>query len=187
MKRVAGILLMMLLVVLLWEVQQHQAWREEELDRQRREVAELELRMQALVHEKDLLQEALMIRIREVTELTDQVDRLSTIPAVVTAYAPLDPRAVEGVCYEGNPRVTATGTEVRVGVVAADLSRLPAGTQLQIPGYGLGVVEDTGSAMRRAEGLLLDVFMETREEALRWGRQSLDVRIVLDGEKGDTP
>ena len=105
------------------------------------------------------------------------------IRAEVTSYAPLDPNAVEGMCYSGDPSITATGTTVRYGVAAADFSKLPAGTILDIPGYGIAVVEDTGSALRKHEGYAIDVFMPTREEALAWGRQHLDVKIVYMPEK----
>lgn len=105
------------------------------------------------------------------------------IRAEVTSYAPLDSDAVEGMCYSGDPSVTATGTPVRYGVAAADFSKLPAGTILDIPGYGIAVVEDTGAALRKHEGYAIDVFMPTREEALAWGRQHLDVKIVYMPEK----
>lgn len=105
------------------------------------------------------------------------------IRAEVTSYAPLDPDAVEGMCYSGDPSITATGTTVRYGVAAADFSKLPAGTVLDIPGYGIAVVEDTGSALRKHDGYAIDVFMPTRREALEWGRQHLDVKIVYMPEK----
>lgn len=105
------------------------------------------------------------------------------IRAEVTSYAPLDPDAVEGMCYSGDPSVTATGTPVRYGVAAADFSKLPAGTVLEIPGYGIAIVEDTGSALRKHDGYAIDVFMPTRREALEWGRQHLDVKIVYMPEK----
>ncbi len=105
------------------------------------------------------------------------------IRAEVTSYAPLDPDAVEGMCYSGDPSITATGTTVRYGVAAADFSKLPAGTVLDIPGYGIAVVEDTGSALREHDGYAIDVFMPTREEALEWGRQYLDIEILYMPEK----
>ncbi|MDW7670577.1 MAG: 3D domain-containing protein [Bacillota bacterium] len=187
MKRLAGIMFLLLLVILLWEARQHLALREAALIHQRREVADLHQRVIELEIEKNHLQEALRLRLRETQNLTEQVEQLRTIPAVVTAYAPLDPHAAEGMCYEGDPRITATGTVARPGVVAADFGRLPAGTRLDIPGYGIGVVEDIGSALRQAEGIRLDVLMEYREEALKWGRQTLDVQIALDRERGGEP
>ena len=119
--------------------------------------------------------------IAEKEEQKDSAKRI--IRAEVTSYAPLDPDAVEGMCYSGDPSITATGTTVRYGVAAADFSKLPAGTVLEIPGYGIAVVEDTGSALRKHEGYAIDVFMPTRREALAWGRQHLDVKIVYMPEK----
>lgn len=113
----------------------------------------------------------------------NKLEEKNVIRAEVTSYAPLDPDAVEGMCYSGDPSITATGTTVRYGVAAADFSKLPAGTVLDIPGYGIAVVEDTGSALRKHDGYAIDVFMPTREEALAWGRQHLDVKIVYMPEK----
>lgn len=107
-----------------------------------------------------------------------QRDYTDEVTAIVTAYAPLDPRAIEGICYSGNPNITATGTQVRKGVAAADLRRLPAGTVINVPGidYPL-VVEDTGGSMRNYEGIWIDIFMETREEAFAWGKQELEITV----------
>lgn len=108
----------------------------------------------------------------------DHIKVLSTIPAVVTSYAPLDPNAVEGMCYSGNPAITATGTATRVGVAASDWEELPVGTIIEIPGYGEAIVEDTGSAMRNyKDGIKIDVFHFTRAESFTWGEQPLDVII----------
>ena len=147
-----------------------------------------------IVHEQSVLLEELSAVLdateQEVLSLEQRLeevqyenDMLRTIPAVVTAYAPLDPTAVEGMDYEGDPSVTATGTTPRVGVCAADLSKIPAGTVLYVPGYGEAVVEDTGGAMRSAPGILIDVVFDTRKEAYSWGRKALDVTIVSVPDK----
>ena len=108
----------------------------------------------------------------------DHIEVLSTIPAVVTSYAPLDPNAVEGMCYSGNPAITATGTRTRIGVAASDWNELPVGTIIEIPGYGEAIVEDTGSAMRNyKEGIKIDIFHATRTESFIWGEQPLDIII----------
>lgn len=56
-----------------------------------------------------------------------------------TSYSPAD---------QGNDG-TASGERLRKGIVAADLSYLPMGTQVYIPGYGFGVVGDTGRIIGR--------------------------------------
>ncbi len=63
-----------------------------------------------------------------------------------------------------------------MGTVAADPQVLPAGTKIYIPGYGPGVVEDTGSAI---QGNKLDIFMGTNDEAIQWGRKNVEV-VILD-------
>ena len=65
--------------------------------------------------------------------------------------------------HTGNP--TATGTMPKRGTIAADPSVLPYGTRIFIPGYGYGVVADCGGLI---QGNRLDLFMESREEAVNW-------------------
>ncbi len=48
----------------------------------------------------------------------------------------------------GGDSTTATGHTLAKGVVAANTSILPYGTQIYVAGYGVGVVEDTGGARR---------------------------------------
>ena len=38
---------------------------------------------------------------------------------IATGYAPLDPGAVCGMCYSGDPTVTASGRETKPGVTVA--------------------------------------------------------------------
>ncbi len=63
----------------------------------------------------------------------------------------------------------------RDGTVAADTRHYPFGTRLFVPGYGYGVVEDRGSAIRGAQRL--DLYFDSHGRALDWGRQRLDVDI----------
>jgi len=71
--------------------------------------------------------------------------------------------------------ITSSGTRARRGTIAADARYYPYGTVMIIPGYGKGVVEDTGSAIKGPHRL--DVFFNTRKRALKWGRQQLKVKI----------
>lgn len=61
------------------------------------------------------------------------------------------------------------------GTIAADTRFYPFGTRMYIPGYGWGVVEDRGSAIKGEHRL--DIFYKSHEEALRWGRRKVRVRI----------
>jgi 3D (Asp-Asp-Asp) domain-containing protein len=78
---------------------------------------------------------------------------------------------------KGKPKkigITASGTKAKPGTLAADTSIYPFGTVMYIPGYGYGVVEDRGSAIK---GPKLDLFFKKRKEALEWGRQHVKVRV----------
>jgi len=78
---------------------------------------------------------------------------------------------------QGRPKavgITASGTRAAHGTVAADTSVLPLGTIVYVPGYGYGRVEDRGGAI---VGNHLDVWFPSHEEAVRWGRQRMYVRV----------
>lgn len=83
-----------------------------------------------------------------------------TVRIQVTAYA----------CYDAVCR-TATGTRGRPGVAAADWRVLPPGTVLEIEGLGRIVIEDRCPACEGREPPVVDVWMPSREQALRWGRR----------------
>lgn len=92
----------------------------------------------------------------------------------LTAYAPLDPNAVEGMCYSGDPNITASGARVEVGVtVAADRS-IPFGTPIWVDGYGWREVQDRGGAIT---GDRIDIAVASRGEAYDIGRRT--VKVVL--------
>lgn len=71
--------------------------------------------------------------------------------------------------------LTSSGTKARKGTIAADTRYYPYGTVMKIPGYGKGVVKDTGSAIKGPHRI--DVYFSTRKKALKWGRQKLTVKI----------
>ncbi|QKG84831.1 DUF348 domain-containing protein [Kroppenstedtia pulmonis] len=78
-----------------------------------------------------------------------------------------------GYTHTGNP--TATGVMPRRGTIAVDPSVIPLGTRLYIPGYGQGVAQDTGGAVR---GNIIDLFFESRSEAIQWGRRNVTIYIL---------
>lgn len=69
---------------------------------------------------------------------------------------------------------TATNTWPTIGTVAGDPKYFPPGTRLIIPGYGYGVLRDTGSAIKHYR---LDVAMLTCKAAIDWGRQRLRIAV----------
>ena len=109
---------------------------------------------------------------RLLDRLESFLDEFSIAKFTVTAYAPLDSQAVEGMCYSGNPNITASGARVEPGKTVAAGPSLPFGTHLYIAGYGRRTVEDRGGAITDGK---LDLAVQTREEALRFGRQEIKV------------
>jgi len=63
----------------------------------------------------------------------------------------------------------------RDGTIAADTKYYPFGTRMFIPGYGYGVVEDRGSAIKGPERL--DIYYGFHGVALQWGRKRVEVNI----------
>ncbi len=75
--------------------------------------------------------------------------------------------------YDGVGTITYTGTTVHTGVVAVDKSVIDLGSRMFITTasgditYGMGVAEDTG-----VRGLVVDLFMNTYDECIQFGRRS---------------
>jgi 3D (Asp-Asp-Asp) domain-containing protein len=63
----------------------------------------------------------------------------------------------------------------RSGTIAADTKYYPFGTEMYVPGWGWGVVEDRGSAIKGPTRL--DLYFYTHGEAEDWGRKKVRVEI----------
>ena len=72
---------------------------------------------------------------------------------------------------------TASGKELRRGIIAVDPNVIPLGTRVYIPGYGEAVAEDTGGDI---VGNRIDIAFDTYEEAQSFGRQTLQIYIIDD-------
>lgn len=101
------------------------------------------------------------------------------IEAVATAYCPCERccgswalNRPDGIVY------TASGAEAVQGVtIAADWSIYPPGTVLFVEGLGEMVVQDRGGAI---QGQKIDVYFESHDDALQFGRQNVRFYIVND-------
>lgn len=77
--------------------------------------------------------------------------------------------------------LTKSGTAPVVGVtVAADPDVVPLGSVVHIEGFGERVVHDTGGKVR---GRRLDVFMASCGEAVEFGRQQRQVKVLRLADK----
>lgn len=69
--------------------------------------------------------------------------------------------------YYGNP--------LKIGDVAVDPNVIPMGTKLYIPGYGYGIANDQGGAIK---GNRIDLFFPNRQDALDYGIKQVKVYIL---------
>lgn len=81
---------------------------------------------------------------------------------------------VTATAYAGHG-TTYTGTTTNRGTVAVDPRTIPLGTSLYVDGYGFGRALDIGSAIK---GNRIDIFLESNEAALNWGRRKVKVYIL---------
>jgi 3D (Asp-Asp-Asp) domain-containing protein len=105
----------------------------------------------------------------------------NTVEVVATGYT----AGVESTGKRpGHPQygITYSGVKVRrdqVSTIAADTRLFPIGTLLYIPGYGYGVVADTGSAIK---GKRIDLYFETIKQVYeQWGKRTVHVEVLRRG------
>jgi 3D (Asp-Asp-Asp) domain-containing protein len=71
--------------------------------------------------------------------------------------------------------ITRSGEPVRRGIVSVDPRVIPLGTKLYVTGYGYSLAADTGSGI---VGHMIDLYYESYEEAIQFGRRNLEVYIL---------
>ncbi|WP_458460407.1 3D domain-containing protein [Paenibacillus sp.] len=80
--------------------------------------------------------------------------------------------------------ITYSGVKVRrdketVSTIAADPKLFPMGSILYIPGYGYGIVADTGSAIK---GNKIDLYFPTTKQVYKeWGKKDVEVQVIRQG------
>lgn len=88
---------------------------------------------------------------------------------------------VEATAYTATGNFTATGKPAQVGYVAVDPRYIPLGTKLYIESldgswvYGYAEAQDVGGGIK---GYKIDLYMNTREECIQFGRRNLRVFIL---------
>ncbi|HLT57815.1 MAG TPA: ubiquitin-like domain-containing protein [Limnochordales bacterium] len=114
---------------------------------------------------------------------TRVIVRVMQTPAGLIRYS--DMLEMEATAYYPGPESTgrwadgrtATGVPAGHGVVAVDPGVIPLGTRVYIPGYGIALAADVGSAIR---GHRIDLAFDTYREALHYGRRWVKVYILVD-------
>lgn len=77
--------------------------------------------------------------------------------------------------YTHTGRMTYTDVWPSVGTVAVDPKVIPLGTRLYIDGYGFARAMDIGGAIKSNR---IDLFFNSKAEALKWGRRNVQVFIL---------
>lgn len=93
-----------------------------------------------------------------------------TLTMVATGYDP-----GPGSCGRYASGYTCIGIKAGRGVVAVDPRVIPLGSRLYVEGYGYAVAGDVGGAVK---GRRIDLGFDTRREALRWGRRTVEVQVL---------
>ncbi len=152
MRRNIGMLLILLLLLCLGWYNNHQ------IEQQRLEIIQLRYQLFNLQMEQQEL----------VEKLSEFLGKWNVAVMEVTSYSPYDNRS--GICNDGNPNTTATGTRPGPGTIAVNPEVISYGSRVYVQGYGPGIAADTGGAIRAREDLI-DVFHWTYDEAMAWGRR----------------
>ena len=91
----------------------------------------------------------------------------------ISAYCPC-----EICCGPYADGITSSGERAIEGItIAADPNVLPEGTEVYIEGVGRRIVQDTGGAIK---GNKIDLFFNSHQDALQFGRQYLEVFKEVD-------
>ena len=78
-------------------------------------------------------------------------------------------------CCGKTDGITASGEKAVQGVTIATDKSIPFGTKIHIDGVGERIVQDRGGAIK---GNRIDLYFDTHQEALNFGRQTKQVTIL---------
>ncbi|TFE04074.1 LysM peptidoglycan-binding and 3D domain-containing protein [Jeotgalibacillus salarius] len=98
---------------------------------------------------------------------SDAVQSMTVTATAYTAYC------------NGCSGVTRTGIDLRANpnqkVIAVDPNVIPLGSRVWVEGYGEAIAGDTGGAIK---GNKIDLFIPSQQDALNFGVQTLDIKIL---------
>ena len=111
-----------------------------------------------------------------------RIDELNTptVPTTGTEVGTaIKTLTMESTAYYGHA-TTASGLKpVRnpdgISTVAVDPNIIPLGSKVYVSGYGVAIAADTGGAIK---GNIIDVYLNSYEECMSWGRRQVTVQIL---------
>ncbi|MBP1993471.1 3D domain-containing protein [Paenibacillus eucommiae] len=118
-----------------------------------------------------------------VPKLTSDLAASSAVEVIATGYSPgiestgKNPDHPQyGITFSG---IKVVRDKTAISTIAADPKVFPLGTLLYIPGYGYGVVADTGSAIK---GNKIDLYFDTKDQVYKeWGKKTVKVFVLKKG------
>ena len=79
---------------------------------------------------------------------------------------------------KGCSGITATGLNLKknpgIKAISVDTKKIPLGTKVYVPGYGMAVAADKGGAIK---GNKIDVFIPSKSKALKWGVKTVKIKV----------
>lgn len=101
----------------------------------------------------------------------DEIQQSLTYKGVykITAYCPCKK------CCGKSDGITASGVKAIEGITVAMDKSIPFGTKIYIDGVGERIVQDRGGAIK---GNKIDLYFDSHQEALNFGRQTKEVTIL---------
>lgn len=104
------------------------------------------------------------------TAVTTEAVKTNTIPEGAI------PMTIQCTAYTATGNATASGVMPTANHTVATWNGLPFGTKIYIPATGITyTVEDRGGAVTQG---IVDIYMNTYEECIQFGRQNLDAYII---------
>ena len=139
---------------------------------------EVLIRQAEFMAEELFKQETLRYTLPELAEEDEQKEHKKlTRTARITKYSPHDDR--NGINSEGDPNITSTGMQSGPTVAAVDPKKIPYGTRFKVQGFDrVFVAGDTGSALRDYNGVAIDVYTESFDDAMEFGVQYREIKII---------
>ncbi len=109
------------------------------------------------------------------TEIKEVEKKVHWYYFVASGYSANDP-------VQGTDNVTATGKEIRAGIIAVDPDVIPLGTRIEIKNMGFFTAEDTGGKIK---GNRIDIYFDSKKEAQEFGKKGVWVKIIDNSYKLD--
>ncbi|MBZ4654541.1 MAG: hypothetical protein JG781_1898 [Peptococcaceae bacterium] len=138
------------------------------------------VRKKYLIHtENGLETDRKVVETEVLKEVKPEIITMGTKGTIMIASRSLvNPKKVltlQATAYTHTGNNTYTGVYPRIGTIAVDPRVIPLGTRMWVEGYGYGIAQDTGGLIK---GNIIDLFMDTKEDCLRWGRRNVKVYIL---------